>query len=71
VEGKISGRERVQLWSTGQVIGEIQTQRLAIEDGAVLRGKVETGKPIEKTTDDRSQAVAISKSSVPAGTATI
>jgi hypothetical protein len=44
---------------------------LAIEDGAVLRGKVETGKPIEKTTDDRSQAVAISKSSVPAGTATI
>jgi cytoskeletal protein CcmA (bactofilin family) len=71
VEGKISGRERVQLWSTGQVIGEVQTQRLAIEDGAVLRGKVETGKPIEKTTEDRSKAVAISKSSVPAGTATI
>jgi cytoskeletal protein CcmA (bactofilin family) len=71
VEGKISGRERVQLWSTGQVIGEVQTQRLAIEDGAVLRGKVETGKPIDKTTDDRSQAVAMSKSSVPAGTATI
>jgi cytoskeletal protein CcmA (bactofilin family) len=70
VEGKISGRERVQLWSTGQVIGEVQTQRLAIEDGALLRGKVETGKPIEKTTDDRSQAVAMSKSSVSAGTAT-
>src|SRR5882724_11431088 len=70
VEGKIAGRERVQLWSTGQVIGEVQTQRLAIEDGALLRGKVETGKPIEKTTDDRSQAVAMSKSSVSAGTAT-
>jgi cytoskeletal protein CcmA (bactofilin family) len=71
VEGKISGRERVQLWSTGQVIGEVQTQRLAIEDGAVLRGKVETGKPIEKTPEERAQAVAMSKSSVPAGTATI
>ena len=70
VEGKIAGRERVQLWSTGQVIGEIQTQRLAIEDGAVLRGKVETGKPIDKTSDDRSSAVAMAgKSSVPAGTA--
>jgi cytoskeletal protein CcmA (bactofilin family) len=34
----------VQLWSTGQVIGEVQTDRLAIEDGAMLRGKVEAGK---------------------------
>lgn len=72
VEGKILGRERVQLWSTGQVIGEVQTQRLAIEDGAVLRGKVETGKPIDKASDDRSPApVMAGKSSVSAGTATI
>jgi cytoskeletal protein CcmA (bactofilin family) len=72
VEGKIQGRERVQLWSTGQVIGEVQTQRLAIEDGALLRGKVETGKPIDKASDDRSPAVAIAgKSSVSAGTASI
>ena len=72
VEGKIQGRERVQLWSTGQVIGEVQTQRLAIEDGAVLRGKVETGKPIDRAGDDRGSAVAMAgKTSVPAGTATI
>jgi cytoskeletal protein CcmA (bactofilin family) len=72
LEGKIQGRERVQLWSTGQVIGEVQTQRLAIEDGAVLRGKVETGKPIDKPSNDRGAAVAVAgKSSVPAGTATI
>jgi cytoskeletal protein CcmA (bactofilin family) len=44
VEGKVSGRDKVQLWSTGQVIGEVQTDRLAIEDGAMLRGKVEAGK---------------------------
>jgi cytoskeletal protein CcmA (bactofilin family) len=62
LEGKVSGRERVQLWSTGQVIGEVQTQRLAIEDGAVLRGKVETGKGVDKVSDDRSSASS-SKSS--------
>jgi cytoskeletal protein CcmA (bactofilin family) len=51
VEGKVAGRERVQLWSTGQVIGEVQTQRLAIEDGALLRGKVETGKLPDKNSE--------------------
>jgi cytoskeletal protein CcmA (bactofilin family) len=45
VEGKIDGTERVQLWNTGRVSGEVRTERLAIEDGAILRGKVEAGKP--------------------------
>jgi cytoskeletal protein CcmA (bactofilin family) len=58
LEGKVSGRERVQLWSTGQVIGEVQTQRLAIEDGAVLRGKVETGKAVDKASDGRGSAAS-------------
>src|ERR1700760_3715337 len=69
VEGKIAGKERVQLWNTGQVSGEISTQRLAIEDGAILRGKVETGRPVDKS-EDRS-AVSAGKSNgatVPAGT---
>jgi cytoskeletal protein CcmA (bactofilin family) len=74
IEGKISGRDRVQLWSTGHVTGEVQTQRLAIEDGAVLRGKVETGKPIDKT-DDRGSVAASGKSAstvaVGSGTAVI
>jgi cytoskeletal protein CcmA (bactofilin family) len=48
VDGKIIGREKIQLWSTGNVAGDLQTERLTIEDGAVLRGKVEieTGKPV-------------------------
>jgi cytoskeletal protein CcmA (bactofilin family) len=69
VEGKISGRERVQLWSTGTVIGEVQTQRLAIEDGAVLRGKVEAGKQVDKASEDRSTAVAMAGKST-SGSAT-
>ena len=44
VDGKIEGTERVQLWSSGRVTGEVRTERLAIEDGAVLRGKVEAGR---------------------------
>jgi len=71
VEGKIAGKERVQLWSTGQVNGEIQTQRLAIEDGAVLRGKVETGKPLDKGNEERSSVATAGKANgatVSAGT---
>ncbi len=51
VDGKITARERVHLWSSGQVIGEVQSDRLSIEDGAVLRGKVDTGKRQEKAKD--------------------
>jgi cytoskeletal protein CcmA (bactofilin family) len=58
VEGKVSGRDKVQLWSTGQVIGEVQTDRLAIEDGAMLRGKVEAGKHPGKTGEVQAAAAA-------------
>jgi cytoskeletal protein CcmA (bactofilin family) len=68
VEGKIAGKERVQLWSTGQVSGEISTQRLAIEDGAVLRGKVETGRPVDRTEDRSVSAGKTNGATVAAGT---
>jgi cytoskeletal protein CcmA (bactofilin family) len=64
IEGKVTGRDRVQLWSTGQVTGEVQTERLAIEDGALLRGKVEAGKQPAKTAETRAAAAtATNKSS--------
>jgi cytoskeletal protein CcmA (bactofilin family) len=49
VEGKITARDKLQVWSTGQITGEVQTGRLAIEDGALLRGKVEAGKQSAKS----------------------
>jgi cytoskeletal protein CcmA (bactofilin family) len=58
VDGKVSGRDKVQLWSTGQVTGEVQTDRLAIEDGAMLRGKVEAGKHPGKTGEAQAAAAA-------------
>src|ERR1700704_1344055 len=63
IEGKVTGRDKVQLWSTGQVTGEVQTDRLAIEDGALLRGKVEAGRQASKTSEIKSaSATAAGKS---------
>jgi len=67
VEGKLIGRDRVQLWNTGHVVGEVQTDRLAIEDGAVLRGKVEAGRPVGKGAESTSGAAKAG--SMAAGTA--
>jgi cytoskeletal protein CcmA (bactofilin family) len=58
IEGKVSGRDKVQLLGTGQIHGEVQTERLAIEEGASLRGKVEAGKLTAKTTEMRAAAGA-------------
>lgn len=60
VEGKVSGRDKVQLWSTGQVLGEVQTDRLAIEDGAMLRGKVEAGKHPGKMAEAQAASASAS-----------
>jgi cytoskeletal protein CcmA (bactofilin family) len=58
VDGKIEGTEKVQLWNSGRVTGEVRTERLAIEDGALLRGKVEAGKALSRTTETRSKSAA-------------
>jgi cytoskeletal protein CcmA (bactofilin family) len=58
IEGKISGREKVQLWSTGHVTGEVQTERLAIEEGGTLRGKVEAGKVQVKPAEVRAASAS-------------
>lgn len=85
IDGKVVGTERIQIASSGQIIGEIHCERLAIEDGAVLRGKVETGRPLGKPLETRSastsagsgtnKSVETQKSSVattaPAGTASV
>ena len=76
VDGKIVGREMIQLWSTGNVAGDLQTERLTIEDGAVLRGRVEieTGRPVDKHAEARGAAAGTSKGgavSVSSGSAAI
>ena len=42
VTGKITARDKVDIRETGSVDGDIISPRLAISDGAVLRGRVDT-----------------------------
>ena len=63
IEGKVTGRDKVQLWSTGQITGEVQTESLSIEEGALLKGKVEAGKQPAKAIETKVAAAAASKSS--------
>jgi cytoskeletal protein CcmA (bactofilin family) len=62
IEGKVTGRDKVQLWSTGQVMGEVQTDRLSIEDGALLRGRVEAGRQPKQTAEIKASAATASAS---------
>jgi cytoskeletal protein CcmA (bactofilin family) len=71
VDGKVSGKERVQLWSTAHVEGEVQTDRLAIEDGALFRGKVEAGKPATKNREAHTVSAASATIPLTSGTATV
>ena len=43
VKGNIKATDRVDLQATGSVAGDITTPRLAMVDGAIIRGKVEAG----------------------------
>ncbi|HET6931271.1 MAG TPA: polymer-forming cytoskeletal protein [Candidatus Acidoferrum sp.] len=52
VEGKLDGSERVQIGSTAKVVGDIRSSRIAIEDGAEFRGKVEAGKAPARQADN-------------------
>lgn len=68
VDGKVEGIERVQLWNTSRVAGEVRTERLAIEDGAILRGKVEAGKPRGRAAETTSNNSAAKTDKSKAGT---
>ncbi len=74
VEGKVTARDKLQIGSTGQITGEVQTDRLAIEDGATLRGKVEAGKQVksaETRTMDSKTAAAAAAASTSLGSGTV
>src|SRR5208283_4312746 len=45
VEGKLTGTERIQLWRSARVQGDLKADRISIEEGAELHGTVEAGKP--------------------------
>jgi cytoskeletal protein CcmA (bactofilin family) len=48
-EGKLTASERVQIWHTARVQGDIKADRISIEEGAEMHGKLEAGKPVSMT----------------------
>jgi cytoskeletal protein CcmA (bactofilin family) len=42
VSGDLTATEKVHIWHTGQTLGDIRAKRIVIEDGADVRGRVET-----------------------------
>ena len=54
-EGKFTATERVQIWHTARVLGDIKADRISIEEGAEMHGKLEAGKTANTTSADHSQ----------------
>jgi cytoskeletal protein CcmA (bactofilin family) len=48
LEGNIQASERAELRKSAVIVGDIVTQRIAMEDGAYLKGKVEIQRDIAK-----------------------
>lgn len=51
-EGNFTAEERIQIWHTARVQGDLKSERISIEDGAELRGKVEAGKVSKVAVDN-------------------
>lgn len=43
-EGRLTAAERIQIWNTARVQGDLKAERVSIEEGAEVRGKLEIGK---------------------------
>jgi cytoskeletal protein CcmA (bactofilin family) len=55
VTGSISASEKVEIRETGSVDGDIRAPRVAVFEGAVLRGRVDTEQAVAAAQDDQRQ----------------
>lgn len=58
ITGTITAREKVDIRETGAVIGDIVSPRIAMADGAMLKGRVDTGTSAHATETRKLTAVA-------------
>ena len=59
VTGTITASETVDIRATGSVEGDIISRRLSMADGAVVRGRVDTGTRAANQTDRQPQLTAV------------
>ena len=57
VQGDIAASQRVELRNSAVVTGDIATERLLIEEGAVFKGKVETAEKSKEKADTAAASV--------------
>jgi cytoskeletal protein CcmA (bactofilin family) len=69
IEGNVQASDRVDLRKSAVMLGDLITQRIAIEDGAYLKGKVDIQKEAVKTEPRVEQKPAAS--SAPATAASV
>jgi cytoskeletal protein CcmA (bactofilin family) len=48
ITGNVNATDRVEIKKDGAVIGDIQTTRISIEDGAIFKGRIEIDRPGSK-----------------------
>lgn len=58
VEGNIRAADRVELRKSAVIVGDIATQRIAIEEGAYFKGKIDIQKDASAKSASRTQAAA-------------
>jgi cytoskeletal protein CcmA (bactofilin family) len=70
LDGNIRASERAELAKSAIAVGDITTQRIAIEEGAYFKGKVDIQKDMTKT-DGAKSAPAASASAAAGGGSTV
>jgi cytoskeletal protein CcmA (bactofilin family) len=60
VTGNIQCRDRVDIRSEGSLTGDVITQRISVEDGAVLKGSVQVQAAGQKNDKSQNQAKSVS-----------
>jgi len=58
VKGNIQCTDRLDIRSEGSLIGDVVSQRISVEDGAVLKGNVEVRTGSQKQEKPQTQALA-------------
>jgi cytoskeletal protein CcmA (bactofilin family) len=69
LDGNIRASERAELTKSAIAVGDIVTQRVAIEEGAYFKGKVDIQKDMAKTDGARTAAAASSSAAASSASA--
>lgn len=56
VTGKLDASERIQIWHSARIDGDMRAERISIEEGAELHGHMEAGKAPARAAESTSNA---------------